>query len=79
MTHDYYEGGTRGVAGDTACGAADGPDSVERIWHIQDSQGQVLALTFRFKSLRYFKLFPLQRELDKEAYELAGLLISRPV
>ena len=33
--------------------------AVERIWHTQDSHGQVLALTFRRKSLKRVKLFPL--------------------
>ena len=32
--------------------------SVERIWNISDSQGQILALAFRWKSFRPFKLFP---------------------
>ena len=39
-------------------------DCVERIWHIQDSQGQVLALAFRLKSLKLVKLLPLRSEAD---------------
>ena len=34
--------------------------AVERIWHIWDSQGQILALAFRQKSFKRFKLFPLR-------------------
>ena len=34
--------------------------AVERIWHIEDIQGQVLALTFRLKSVTRFKVFPLR-------------------
>ena len=34
--------------------------AVERTGHIQDSQGQILALAFRHKSLKPFKLLPLR-------------------
>ena len=30
--------------------------AIERIWHTQDSQGQILALDLRFKSLKPVKL-----------------------
>ena len=36
--------------------------SIERIWHIQDSQGQILALALRHKSFKPSKLFPLRSE-----------------
>jgi len=35
---------------------------VERIWHGPDSAGQILAVTFRTKSLRPVKLFPRRSE-----------------
>ena len=38
---------------------------VERIWHIQDSQGQILASTFKIKSLKPVKVFPLRAEAGK--------------
>ena len=31
----------------------------KRTWHREDSRGQMLALAFRQKSLKRFKLFPL--------------------
>ena len=33
--------------------------TVERMWHIYDSQGQILALASRHKSLKPFKFFSL--------------------
>ena len=33
--------------------------SVERIWHIYDSQGQILDVAFRKRSLKSLKVFPL--------------------
>jgi len=43
----------------TGVGAGgDGKTAVERMWHIPDSQGQILALYFRQKSLKSYKLFP---------------------
>ena len=36
--------------------------AVARIWHIQASQGQFLALTFKYKSLQCFGLFPLRAQ-----------------
>ena len=36
--------------------------AVERIRHIQDSQGQIMALAFRLKSLKSLKLFPLRSD-----------------
>ena len=43
-------GGERGCSNCTA--------AVERIWHVQDSQGQILTLSFRSKHLKSFELFP---------------------
>ena len=34
--------------------------AVERVWHTQDSQGQILALVFRLKSVNPFKVLPLR-------------------
>ena len=34
--------------------------AVELIWHILDSQGQILALAFRGKSLNTLDLFPVR-------------------
>ena len=39
--------------------------AAERIWHIYDSQGQILALALRYKSLKCFKLFPLRWEAER--------------
>ena len=39
--------------------------AVERMWHIQDSQGQILALPFRFKSVKPFKVFPLRSKAER--------------
>ena len=33
--------------------------TVEQLWHMEDSQGQIPALAFRKKSLKPLKLFPL--------------------
>jgi hypothetical protein len=38
----------------------------ERIWHTQESQGQILALTFRRKFLKICKLFPPHLEAVRE-------------
>jgi len=34
------------------------------MWHIQDSQGQILAVAFRLKVVDHFKVFPLRSEAD---------------
>jgi hypothetical protein len=39
------------------------------LWHALDSQGQILALAFKSKSFKYFKLF----SLDSEAEEYEAL------
>ena len=44
--------------------ALETPAAVERNWHIQDSQGQILALAFSLKSLKRSKFFPLRSEAD---------------
>ena len=36
--------------------------AVERIWHIYDSQDQMLALAFSYKYLKYSKFFTLPSE-----------------
>jgi len=36
--------------------------AVERMWQMQDSQGQILALAFRQKSSKPCKVFPLRSE-----------------
>ena len=36
------------------------PSTVERIWHTQDSQGQIPALAFRFQNTTPFKLLHLR-------------------
>jgi len=36
------------------------PLCMSRIWHIEDNQGQVRALTFGQKFLKPFKVFPLR-------------------
>ena len=33
--------------------------AAQRIWHMYNSQGQILAVAFRYKALNYFMLFPL--------------------
>ena len=38
--------------------------AVERIWHIQDSHSQILALAFKLKALKPCKLFNLCSEAD---------------
>ena len=38
--------------------------AVERIWRIQGSQAQILALDFRRKSLKPFQLFPLRSKAE---------------
>ena len=40
--------------------------AVKRIWHISDSQDQILALAFSEKSSKHFKLFPLRLEADRQ-------------
>jgi len=47
----------------TVCSADLYRAAVERIWHIQDSQGQNLAWTFWWKPLKRGKLFPLDSEM----------------
>ena len=39
-----------------------GMSAAERIWHIQNSQGQITALAFRSKSAKPWKLLPLRSE-----------------
>ena len=34
------------------------PSVIERSWHTSDSQGQILAMAFRSKFLKLFKIFP---------------------
>ena len=46
----------------TAGGGAS--NAVERIWHIYHSQGQILALAFRGKLLKHFKLFHLGSDAE---------------
>ena len=48
--------------------------AVERIWHIQDSQGQILALALRLKSLKLYKVFPFRVDEDRavDAAERGG-------
>jgi len=41
--------------------------AVERIWHIQDSQGQILALSMQ-ESLKPFELFSLRSEAVGERF-----------
>ena len=38
--------------------------AVELTWHITDSQGQIMALSFRQKNLKHFKVFPLRSEAE---------------
>ena len=40
------------------------------MWHIQDSQGQILALDLRQTSLKCFELFPLRPE--EVSYDAIG-------
>ena len=35
------------------------PPAVERRWHMKDSQAQIMALAFRYNSLKSYDLFPL--------------------
>ena len=36
--------------------------TVERIWHVYDSQGQILALALRQKSFKVLEMYPLRSE-----------------
>ena len=38
--------------------------AVEKIWHTYDSQGQILALAFMYRSLKPFKMFPLRSNVE---------------
>ena len=38
--------------------------AVERTWHIRDSPGQIMAMTFRNESLKPFMLCPLRSEAE---------------
>ena len=38
--------------------------AVERMWHLQDSQGQIMALAFTQTPLKPFKLFPLRSDAE---------------
>jgi len=42
------------------------PAAVKKIWHLQDSQGQILALAFRRKCLKSFEMFPVRSVADLE-------------
>ena len=46
-----------------------GLSDVERMWHMQDSQGPILALALRKKAFKRLKLFPFR----SEAVSLCGL------
>ena len=52
---------------------------VERIWHTYDSQGQMLALAFKEKCLKPFKLSPLQPEAALPLSRSCGHLTSVPL
>jgi len=47
----------------------------KRKWHIQDSQDQILALAFRYKSLKPFKMFPFRSEVAFEWFR-GGLVFK---
>jgi len=50
-----------------------------RMWHTQDSHGQILALIFRLKSLERSKLLPSCSETDDDGYpNVAHTRQSRP-
>jgi len=42
------------------------------VWHIQDSQGQIMALDVRQKPVKRFELFPFSSEALGEAPFLEG-------
>jgi len=44
--------------------------AVERMWHIYDSQGQILALSLRYKSSFSFKIFLLRSTAAGETGEV---------
>ena len=37
--------------------------AVERVWHTYDIQGQILALTCRYKTLKSRRVFPLRSDV----------------
>ena len=52
--------------------------AVERIWNMEDNQGQILALALRKKAQKPFQLFPLRSEAvpslhDAPPLQTAGL------
>ena len=52
--------------------------AVEQRWHIKVGQGQIMALAFRLKSLKPFKLYPLPGKRDTaERSEWNGLFKTR--
>ena len=52
--------------------ASAGDTALETIWHIQDSQGQILALVVRKQALKCFRLFPLRSEAEGRVSGGAG-------
>ena len=51
----------------------------ERTWHIQDSQGQILASAFSGKSLNPFKLFHLRSDAVVADCPVQGYLAHKKV
>ena len=47
--------------------------AAQRIWHTEDSQGQVLALAFRSRSLNRFKVFHLRPDAAREERLVASV------
>ena len=46
------------------CGRAISCERGTPVWHIQDSQGQILGMAFMYKALKCFRWFPLRPEAD---------------
>ena len=55
-----YHFGRRQLFGPTVSPSV---SAAERTWHMQDSQGQIVAFAFRQKCSKPFKLFPLRSEV----------------
>ena len=54
--------GVQGPGGGRRVGCSGPTPAVERIWHVQDSIGQIMALAFRYKSTKPTKWFFLRSE-----------------
>ena len=51
--------------------------AVKKIWHMEDSQGQILASAFKYISSKRFKLFPVRSEAEPKPHAGGERVLGR--